>query len=102
MRPLKDYFVPEAILNIESKLLPKEVEVLVDESAALESTEGGYVRAFTKMLHFEEAAESRFLRQFSAKNIRLRNVRDREYCIPNEVRANKTKPKISIATKILL
>lgn len=100
MRSLNDYFVPEAMLNIESKLTPKEIEALVNGSAALESSEDDYVKAFTKMLHFEEVAESRFLRQFNAKNIRLRNVRDREYCIPNdhEVSANRTS-KIKLEQK---
>lgn len=85
MRSLKDYNLPEAILRLEQKLTPQEIAVLVDGSVALESSEENYVKAFTKMLHFEEAAESRFLIQFNARSIRVRNVRDREYCIPIDV-----------------
>lgn len=85
MRSLKDYNVPEAISGIECKLTSQEIAILVEGSIALESSEQHYVKAFTKMLHFEEAAESRFLIQFNAKNIRLRNVRDFEYCIPIDV-----------------
>lgn len=90
MRSLKDYNIPEAILKIETKLTPQEIATLMDESTALESSEDDYVKAFTKMLHFEEATESRYLIQFNTKNIELRNVRGREYCIENNVSAITT------------
>lgn len=85
MRSLKTYDVPAEMLCIEQKLKPIEIAALVDGMTQLESTEDGYVKAFTRMLHFEEVAESRFLIQFNATNIQLRNVRDREYCIPINV-----------------
>lgn len=88
MRSLKDYKMPEAMLNIEQKLTAQEIAILVEGSTALESNETDYVKAFTKMLHYEEAAESRFLIQFNTKNIQLRNVREREFCIANDVRVN--------------
>lgn len=85
MRSLKDYNVPADMLCIEQKLKPNEIAALVDGTTQLESNEDCYVNAFRKMLHFEEVAESRFLIQFNAKNIRLRCVRDRQYCIPIDV-----------------
>lgn len=82
---MKDHKVPPEMLTIEQKLKPSEIAALVDESTKLESSEDDYVRIFTKMLHFEEMAESRFLIQFNAQNIRLRCLVDRQYCIPIEV-----------------
>lgn len=89
MRSLKDYNLPEPILHIEQKLTLQEIAVLVDGSIALESNEEQYVEAFKKMLHFEEAAESRFLVQFNAENIRLRNVSGPEFCIPIDASEKK-------------
>lgn len=86
MRSLNDHKVPPEMLSIGQKLKPIEIAALVEEAAALESSQEGYVRTFTKMLHLEEVAESRFLIQFNAKNIQLRCVEDRLYCIPIEVR----------------
>lgn len=87
MRTLKDYNLPDAMLDIERKLTPKQIASLVEESspAALKSSETNYVNAFRKMLHFEEACESQFLLQFNTRNIRLKNVCGREYCIRNDV-----------------
>lgn len=86
MRSLKDYNLPDEISGIEEKLTSQQIALLADGSTALESNEEHYVKAFRKMLHFEEAAESRFLIQFNAKRIHVRNVSDRQYCIPIEVR----------------
>lgn len=85
MCSLNDHKVPPEMLCIEQKLKPIEIAALVDGTTQLESSEEGYVKTFTKMLHFEEVAESRFLIQFNAKNMRLRCVVDHQYCIPIEV-----------------
>lgn len=85
MCQLKDHKVPPEMLSTEQKLKPTEITELVNEAAELESSEESYVRAFTKMLHFEELAESRFLVQFNVKNIPLRCKADRLYSIPIEV-----------------
>lgn len=87
MDTLKDYSIPEAILNIKPRLTKDEIAALVKESTALESNVDNYVKAFTKMLHFEEAAERHAIVQFNTKNIRLKQINEREYCIYNDVNA---------------
>lgn len=96
MCALEEYHLPHEIGKIEQnkKLLggttAKEIAAQFGQTAFDRSTERGYFGAFTKMLQFEEAAQSQFLMQFNMKNIHLRpsttGTSEREFCIKNEVR----------------
>lgn len=94
MCTLKEYGLPTDVLEIEKnkKFLggatSKEIAAQFGLSTLDKSTESGYLRAFTKMLQFEEAAQSQFVSQFNAKGIQLTHPNsesEREFCIKNDV-----------------
>lgn len=94
---LKAHDLPNEILEIEqnNKLLgtvtSKEIAAQFKQSALDTANESGYVKAFTKMLQFEEAAQSQYLIQFNTKELRLSRSNsdsEREFCIKNDVRIN--------------
>lgn len=94
MCTLKEYEVPIEISQIERKkklvsaMTAKEFASRFGLSTLNKSTERGYIDSFTKMLHFEEAAQSQFLTQFNTKGIQLcrsKSESAREFCIKNDV-----------------
>lgn len=95
MCTLEEYGLPIEISEIErkKKLLggttPKEIVARFGQSTLDKSVESGYLNAFKKMLHFEEAAQSQYLVQFNTKNIQVERSdsnSEREFCIKNDVR----------------
>lgn len=94
MCTLEEYGLPIEISEIErkKKLLggtTKEIVARFGQSTLDKSVESGYLNAFTKMLHFEEAAQSQYLVQFNTKNIQVKRSdsnSEREFCIKNDVR----------------
>lgn len=94
MCALNAYELPKEIMKIERnrKLLgattAKEIDAQFGQGTFDRSTESGYVGAFTKMLQFEEAAQSQFLIQFNANSIKVTATESesgREFGIKNEV-----------------
>lgn len=97
MCTLQEYDVPKEILSIERNkhLLggtkPKEIASKLEQSTSTmdKSIKRGYKNAFTKMLQFEEAAQSQYVIQFNVNEIRLKRSdsdSEREFCIKHEVR----------------
>lgn len=88
---LPKYDVPEEIFEIEKSKKSKEAaaELSVQLSKLDKSTKRGYVEAFTKMVQFEEAAQSLDLTQFNTKYIKLRRSdsgSEQKFCIKKNVR----------------
>lgn len=106
MCTLQEYEVPREILQIErSKHLlggttSKEIAAKLGQTSTMDkSIERGYANAFTKMLQFEEAAQSQYVIQFNAKEIRLKRSdsdSEREFCIKHEVSETDENDVISV------
>lgn len=89
---LKGYDVPQEIIKMEaSKHLlggvnPRHMEEILDRLKLNKDSEDGYFKAYTKMIHFEEAAQSQFLMQFNTKHIQINLSEDeKEFRIKIEV-----------------
>lgn len=98
MCALREYDVPVEITEIEQNknrldgVKPNRIEAMFEQSSIDKTTENGYVKAFTKMIEFEEAAQSQFLVQFNTKNIQLSHSESnakQELYIKNNVRFNQ-------------
>lgn len=94
MCELKRSDVPDEILSIEQGNsafddddIPPELANLMDKKPLCRSNQRDYIKAYTTMVHLEEAAQSEFIAQFNTENVRLmRSNSEREFRIRNSVR----------------
>lgn len=87
--PLKEYKVPAEIESIEAST-DKEgndewVSLFSRLSVESEMNADAYIEKYTTMVYLEEAAQSKFLKQFKTGNIRLERTDDNEFCFENNV-----------------
>lgn len=83
MATLEPFDVPTEILNIalgENDLLLREIERMPYRSEQMQ-----YIRAYSTMIHLEEAEHSQSLLQFNRKNIHISHNGGRIFCINNDV-----------------
>lgn len=84
MAVLKNFDIPSEILNIDkddnSELLRK-----IEQSTRTRLSQMKYIRAYTTMIHLEEAEQSQVLRQFNVKNLRISHNTGRIFSIKNDV-----------------
>lgn len=84
MATLEPFDVPTEILNIalgENDLLLREIERMPH----IRSEQMQYIKAYSTMIHLEEAEHSQFLLQFNHKNVHISHNDGRIFCINNDV-----------------
>lgn len=89
MNALMPYFVPVEILRIKQHpfgIYSPPSEELMEGMARRRTDESIYIKAFTEMIHLEEAAQSAFLTHFNQQNMKFEYTGDgREFRIKIEV-----------------